>query len=158
MPNIAFHRLSSFFLIVANTQWTFQIFFIHFQIPQLKKWYILVKWDVGARTSTLMSFSDGLGPSNYHRKMEGTRPMREQLDGKLFLSGQIWHFSLWCCFCKIVSPHLYLDKRANNFASRQGKAKNTRNESTQTQLLMILLTMKISQFLFFFPFFLRHLL
>ena len=38
---------------------------------------------VGAGINTLMSISDGLGPSIFCRKMEKARPMREDMDGKV---------------------------------------------------------------------------
>ena len=38
---------------------------------------------VGAGISTLMSMSDGLGPSNFGRKMEKASRMREKMDGKV---------------------------------------------------------------------------
>ena len=41
------------------------------------------KQHVGARIKTLMSISDGLGPSIFCRKMEKARPMREEMDRKV---------------------------------------------------------------------------
>ena len=38
---------------------------------------------VGAGINTLMSVSDGLGPSIFCRKIEKARPMREKMDGKV---------------------------------------------------------------------------
>ena len=38
---------------------------------------------VGAGISTLMSISDGLGPSIFYQKMEKARPMMEEKDGKV---------------------------------------------------------------------------
>ena len=38
---------------------------------------------VGARINTLLSISDGLGPSICYRDLETARPMREEMDGKL---------------------------------------------------------------------------
>ena len=37
--------------------------------------------NIGAGIDTLMSISDGLGPSIFCRKMEKARPMREEMDG-----------------------------------------------------------------------------
>ena len=42
-----------------------------------------VNKNVGARINTLMSISDGLGPSIFRRKMEEARPMREEMDGNV---------------------------------------------------------------------------
>ena len=39
--------------------------------------------NVGAGIDTLMSISDGLGPSIFCQKMEKARPMREVMDGKV---------------------------------------------------------------------------
>ena len=44
-----------------------------------------------ARIRTLMSISDGLGPSIFRRKMEGIRRMREEKDGKVFISRLTGH-------------------------------------------------------------------
>ena len=41
------------------------------------------KQHVGEGISTLMSISDGLGPSIFCRKMEKARPMMEEMDGKV---------------------------------------------------------------------------
>ena len=38
---------------------------------------------VGAGISTLMTLSDGLGPSIFCGKMKKARPMREEVDGKV---------------------------------------------------------------------------
>ena len=46
--------------------------------------YTIVKTvNNGAGLNTLMSTSDGLGPSIFCRKMEKARPMREEIDGKI---------------------------------------------------------------------------
>ena len=41
------------------------------------------KQNVGAGINTLMSISDGIGPSIFGRKMEKARPMRDEMDGKV---------------------------------------------------------------------------
>ena len=41
------------------------------------------KQHVGAGIGTLMSISDGSGPSIFCRKMEKARPMMEEMDGKV---------------------------------------------------------------------------
>ena len=45
--------------------------------------FLYCKQYVGARIGTLMSISDGFGPSIFCRKMEKARPMREEMDGKV---------------------------------------------------------------------------
>ena len=42
-----------------------------------------VNKNVGAGIDTLMSISDGLGPSIFCRKMEKARPMRQEMDGEV---------------------------------------------------------------------------
>ena len=44
-----------------------------------------------------MSILDGLGQSFFCRKVEKTRPMREEMDRKVFVSRQGRHFSLVFC-------------------------------------------------------------
>ena len=50
---------------------------------------------IAARITTLMSISDGLKPYFFRPKMENTRSMKEEMDGEVFISRQIWHFSLY---------------------------------------------------------------
>ena len=47
--------------------------------------YFDFKSNVGAGTSTFMSISDGLALAFFCRNMEETRPVREVLDGKVFI-------------------------------------------------------------------------
>ena len=42
-----------------------------------------VNKSAGAGINTLMSISDGLGPSIFCRKMENARPMGEEMDGRV---------------------------------------------------------------------------
>ena len=46
---------------------------------------------VGAGTTTLMSISDGLDRTLFCRKMERTRSVREEMDGRVFISRQSRH-------------------------------------------------------------------
>ena len=85
---------------------------------------------VGARVSTLMSSSDWLRPYIFRRKMEKTRPMREEMDGKVFISRQSWHFLFIVKIIKALFPICTLIWRVDNYVSRQGRALNRRNEST----------------------------
>ena len=50
------------------------------------------KQHVGAGIGTLMSISDGLGPSIFSRKIEKVRPMMEEMDGKVVYFPQSRHF------------------------------------------------------------------
>ena len=50
---------------------------------------------VGAGAVTLMSTSDGLGPSIFCRKIEKARPVREEMDGMfVFFSARVRIFYL----------------------------------------------------------------
>ena len=70
--------------------------FLKFIFPgfQSRKRVAFVKRDVGAGTRILMIISDGLDPSIFLQKMKRTRPMREEMDGNVFISRQSRHFSL----------------------------------------------------------------
>ena len=41
-----------------------------------------------------MTISNELGPYIFRRKMEKMKPMRKEMDGKVFISSQFWQFSL----------------------------------------------------------------
>ena len=68
---------------------------ILFNIFQLWKSWISVSvniWCASAGIRILMSICDGLGPYTFSRKMENMRPMMEEMDEKMFISRQSWHF------------------------------------------------------------------
>ena len=44
------------------------------------------KQSVGVEINSLMSISDGLGPSIFCQKLEKARPLREGMDGKVVYS------------------------------------------------------------------------
>ena len=53
------------------------------------------KQDVSAGRKTLLSFSDGLGPSIFCRKMERTNPLRKDMDENFFSHwGRHSHFDV----------------------------------------------------------------
>ena len=54
--------------------------------------FVLKFFGVGAVISTLMSISDGSGSYILRQKIEKTQPMREEMDGKVFISRQSRHF------------------------------------------------------------------
>ena len=70
--------------------------------------------------------------------MGRTCPIREEMDGKVFISHQMWYFSLWCCFCKINFPQVYLDltckhlcfRPRNRYKLEKWKYQDTKNDST----------------------------
>ena len=71
----------------------YSIFFILLHFSQLRKYFSFshlgniffrtVNKNVGAGINTLMPISDGLGRSIFCRKMEKSRPMMEEMDGKV---------------------------------------------------------------------------
>ena len=62
--------------------------------PDYGKQYSDCEGNVGAGISTSLSVSDGLGPSIFRRKTERTRPMREEMDGRVYISHQSRRFNL----------------------------------------------------------------
>ena len=56
--------------------------------------YVII-FCVGARITTLMSFSDGWDLYFFCRKMEKTRSVKEEMDGEVFISRQSRHSSLY---------------------------------------------------------------
>ena len=95
-----------------------------------------------------MPFSDGLGPSFFRRKMDGTRPLREEVDGKVFIFRQSWHFSFDVDFKPVLFPICTLTWRANNYVSRQRRGIKGRKESTN---FVFFCTDDINQSPFYFP-------
>ena len=76
---------------------------------------------VGAGITTLMSISDGSDCTLFCRKMERTRSVRDEMDGKVFISRQSRIFSLIYNMIKVLFPICTLIWRVNNYVSRQGK-------------------------------------
>ena len=69
-----------FFILFYFTVLTKEIFF---PFPSREYTFLECKQNVGAGINTLMSISEGLGPSIFCRKMENGRPMREEMNGKV---------------------------------------------------------------------------
>ena len=84
---------------------------------------------VGAGINTLMSISDGLGPSIFCRKMEKSRPMTGEMNVKVFFSRQRQQLDFDVIICQAIFPICNLTWRVNNYVSHQAKGKNGRNES-----------------------------
>ena len=101
---------------------------------------ITVNKGVGAGINTLMSISDGLGPSIFCRKMEKPRPMREEMDGKVvFFPPESALLPLMLYLSTVLFPICTLTWRANNYVSRQErKSINRRNESTTGEQIGVL--------------------
>ena len=73
-----------------------------------------------------MSFFDRFGPFIFCRVMEKTRPMREKIDGKMFIFCQGRHFFIVDNFIKLLFRIFTLTWPVNNYISRQGKGINRR--------------------------------
>ena len=65
-----------------------------------------------------MSISDGSDPYFFRRKMKKARSVKEEMDGRVFISAS---FSLINNMIKVLFPICTLIWRANNYVSRQGK-------------------------------------
>ena len=88
----------------------------------MEYFYRTVNKSVGAGMNTLMSISDGLGPSIFCRKMEKTRPMTEEMDGKVvYFPPESALFPLMLYFSTVLFPIYALTWRVNNYVSRQEK-------------------------------------
>ena len=76
-------------------------------------------YDVGAGIAALMPISDGSDRTFVCRKMEGTRSVREEMDGRVFISRQSRHpSSLINNMIKVLFPICTLIWRVNNYVSR----------------------------------------
>ena len=114
---ILFKAMQSIFLFFTLFFPTKEIFFL-FHLGNI--FYRTVNKSVGAGRDTLMSISDGLGPSIFWWKMEKTRPMREEMDGKAVYfppESALLPFMLY--FSTVPFPICTLTWRVNNYVSRQ---------------------------------------
>ena len=77
---------------------------------------------VSAGIGTLMSISDGLGPSIFRRRMEKARPMGEEMDEKVvYFPPESALSPLMLYFSTVLFPICTLTWRVNNYVSRQEK-------------------------------------
>ena len=84
--------------------------------------FLECKQNVGAGINTLMSISDGLGPSIFCRKMEKARPMREEMDGKVVCFPPVSAFFTFdVIIYKVLFPICTLTWRVSNYVSRRKK-------------------------------------
>ena len=105
---------------------------------------------VGAGMDTLMSISDGLGPSLFCRMMEKARPIREEMDGKVVYFPPESAFWLRCSNLQSTFSSLYLDLACNQLCFPPGEGINRRNESTDLEpLLSLCSTDDINQYWYF---------
>ena len=63
---------------------------------------------VGPGISTFISISDWSDLYIFRRKMEKTRSVKEEMEGKLFISRQSRHISFVIIMIKVLFPILYL--------------------------------------------------
>ena len=89
----------------------FYLILVHFSILSLygKSFWSFVYvtiYCVGAEMSTLISISDWSDPYIFRRKMEKTRSVKEEMEGKLFISRQSPHISFVIIMIKVLFPTL----------------------------------------------------
>ena len=72
--------------------------------------------------NTLMSISDGLGPSIFCQKMEKARPVMKEMDGKVvYFPPESAFVNFDVLYLKVFFPICTLTWRVNNYVSRQEK-------------------------------------
>ena len=76
--------------------------------------YVII-YCVGAGISTLISISDWSDPYNFRRKVEKTRSVKEEMEGKLFISRQSRHISFVNIMIKVLFHILYLRLACKQF-------------------------------------------
>ena len=77
---------------------------------------------VGAGINTLMSISDGLGPSIFCRKMEKARPMMEEMDGRVgYFPPQSAYSDFDVLISEVLFPICISIWRVSIYVSRQEK-------------------------------------
>ena len=69
--------------------------------------YVII-YCVGAGIITLIFISDWSDPYIFRRKMEKTRSVKEEMEGKLFISRQSRHIFFVMIMIKVLFPTLYL--------------------------------------------------
>ena len=101
----------------------FQFRSFYFFLSQLRKLvYQDHKQYVGAGIKTLMSISDGLGPSILCRKMEKARPMMEEMDGKVvYFPPESAYSAFDGLISEVLLPICTSIWRVNTYVSRQEK-------------------------------------
>ena len=93
-----------------------------FPCPLTEYFCRTVNKSVGAGINTLMSISDGLGPSIFCRKMEKARPMKEEMDGRVvYFPPESALLPLMLYLSTVLFTICTLTWRANNYVSRREK-------------------------------------
>ena len=145
-------------MIISNCFHFYSHIFYEFCIflhSNYRKDFVVRKQYVSAGISTLMFFSDGLGPSIFCRNFEWTRPSREDLDEKVFVSRQNCHFCFEVLLLKVIFPICLLTWHVYIYVCRQEKGMNRRNESTKWRILVLMII--TGQFSFFLRSFFKPL-
>ena len=98
---------------------------------------IFVNKGVGAGINTLMSISDGLGPSILCRKMEKVGASYEGRNGwkSCLFPARVGTLTFDAILFDSTFPLLYFDLACKQLCFPPGKSINRRNESTTSELL-----------------------
>ena len=95
---------------------------IIFPFPLTEYFCRTVNKSVGAGINTLMSISDGLGPSIFCQKVENARPMMEKMDGRVvYFPPESAFLTLMLYLSTVLFPICTLTWRANIYVSCQEK-------------------------------------
>ena len=91
----------------------FYLILVHFLIlssyrKSFRSFVYVIIYCLGAGISTLISISDWSDPYIFRQKMEKTRSVKEDMEGKLFISRQSRHISFVIIMIKVLFPTLYL--------------------------------------------------
>ena len=125
LTNVA-SKHESFSIIIFNFSY-FKLFFNCILVfnpvwKDLWSFVFVFSYCVGAGITTLMSISDVSDPHLFCRKMEKSWSVKEEMDGKVFISRHSRHrFPFINNIIKVLSPICTLIWSANNYVSRQGK-------------------------------------
>ena len=121
------HVIMKFFILYTSIFHTLNFFptVLLYLFPvrnELRSFVYVFMFCGGAVITTLMSISDGSDRTFSCRKMGKTRSVREEMDGKVFISRQSRHpFSLISNMIKVLFPICTLIWRVKNYVSRQRK-------------------------------------
>ena len=100
------------------------------------KHYSVCEQNVDAGKNTLIFISDGLGQSICCRKMERTRPMKEEMDENVVYFPPESAFRLGCFNNVCNFPYLYLDLACKELSFSPKKRYKRRNESAKGEVLL----------------------
>ena len=78
-------------------------------MENLRSFVYVFIYCVGAGIITLISICDWSDPYIFRRNMEKTRYVKEEMEGKLFISRQSRHISFVIIMIEVLFPTLYLN-------------------------------------------------